>query len=424
MGTNPNLPPIIATWQREALTPVAAAERIETLDALRGFALFGILVVNMALFSWPIYARIAEEVWTTRDALADRVVRFLAEGKFYLLFSFLFGLGMAIQIERAEARGAAFTGRFCRRLLVLLGIGLVHAFLIWEGDILVWYALFGFLLLPFRKRKPKTLLVWAVVFLLIPVVIYALLWVLVSLASLVPHIANEIQQEFAKAAEFYASSAEENRRVFASGSFAAIFVQRARNVLFLWKYVWTFAPTFFAMFLVGLYAGKRRLLQEVEANVGLIRRLLIWGLCLGLSANLIYTVSFEFANAPEFNFAWVVTTATHAVGGPSLCLFYVAAVTLLLRRDHWQDRLRPLAAAGRMALSNYLLQSLVCTTIFYGYGLGWYGSVGRAAGLGLAVLIYAVQIPFSVWWLKYFRFGPAEWVWRTFTYGKRQPMRV
>jgi uncharacterized protein len=178
------------------------------------------------------------------------------------------------------------------------------------------------------------------------------------------------------------------------------------------------------MFLVGLYAGKRRLLHDVEANTGFIRRLLVWGLCLGLPANLIYTIGFEFADPSRVNFVWVIAMAAHAVGGPALCFAYAAAITLLLRRENWERRLRPLAGAGRMALSNYLLQSVVCTTIFYSYGLGWYGSVERAAGLVLVASIYASQIPLSVWWLKHFRFGPAEWFWRTLTYGKRQPMRV
>lgn len=419
------IPPVISEWQRAALTPVAPTERIETLDALRGFALLGILAVNMTLFSWPVYeVFVTGRDWTLwHDRLADWAVRFLAEGKFYLLFSFLFGLGMAIQMQRAEARGAAFAGRFSRRLTVLLGIGLLHAFVLWEGDILVWYAAFGFLLLAFRKCKPGTLLIWAGVFLLIPVAVYALIWAMVAVGSQVPEGAEAIQQEFARAEQYYAQVAQENLRVFAQGTVAEIFAQRARNVLFLWSYTWFFAPNFFAMFLLGLYAGKRRLLHEVEAHVRLFRRLLVWGLCLGLPGNLIYTVGFEFANQSEVSLTWVIAMGAYAVGGPALCFAYAAGITLLLRRANWERCLRPLASAGRMALSNYLLQSLVCTTIFYSYGLGWYGSVGRAAGLGLVMLIFAAQLPLSVWWLNHFRFGPAEWVWRSLTYGKLQPMR-
>jgi len=143
-----------------------------------------------------------------------------------------------------------------------------------------------------------------------------------------------------------------------------------------------------------------------------------------LPANLIYTIGYEFTDPMYINFPQVITATAHVLGGPSLCIAYMAAFALLLRQPDWQRRLRPLGTAGRMALSNYLFQSLVCTTIFYSYGLGWYGSVGRTAGLGLVAIIYAAQIPLSVGWLKHFRFGPVEWIWRTLTYGKRQPMRV
>lgn len=421
-----DIPPIIALYRPEAPGPVAPTERIETLDVLRGFALFGILVVNMAVFSWPIYqVLMGNPVWTTRtDAIADWVVRFLAEGKFFPLFSFLFGMGFAIQMERAAARGADFGGRYARRLVTLLGIGLAHAFLIWEGDILVMYSLCGFLLLAFRNCKPRTLLVWAAACLLIAVVIYALLWALLTVGSLVPEIAKEIEQGLAEEGELEARLAAENLRIFARGSVAEIFAQRAQNVLYLYRYAWVYAPTVFAMFLLGLCAGRRRILQNVEEHLGFVRRALIWGLCLGLPANAVYAVAYGLSDPLNINLVWVITGAALIVGGPALCFFYVATITLMLRRDVWRRRLRPLAAAGRMALTNYLCQSLVCTTIFYSYGLGWYGSVGRAAGLGLAVVIYATQIPLSVWWLKRFRFGPVEWLWRTLTYGKRQPMRL
>jgi uncharacterized protein len=408
------------------LEPLPPAERIETLDVLRGFALCGILLVNMEQFGWPVYqVLLAEQEWKAgADTVAAWIVRFLAEGKFYPLFSFLFGLGVAIQMERAEARGASFANLFCRRLLVLLGIGLAHAFLIWEGDILAWYALCGFLLLAFRQRQPRTLLAWAVIFLLIPVAGYALIWALMAVGSLVPEIAEVIEQEIRQDEEYYARRTEENLRVFAQGSVGEIFVERARNLAFVWQYAWFYGLTIFAMFLLGLHAGRRRLLQDPEANLKLIRRALIWGLCLGLPANAVYTISFGLGDLQHLTFTSIISLAAIALGGPALCFVYASGITLLLRRGRWRNLFRPFAAAGRMALSNYLLQSLVCTTIFYSYGLGLYGSVGRTAGVGLAVAIYAAQLPFSVWWLKHFRFGPAEWLWRTLTYGKRQPMRL
>ena len=112
------------------------------------------------------------------------------------------------------------------------------------------------------------------------------------------------------------------------------------------------------------------------------------------------------------------------VGAPALSFFYASAILLLFQRTAWQRHLAPLAAVGRTALSNYLLQSVICTTIFYSYGFGLYGRIGQPAGVALTFLIFALQIPVSVWWLRHFRFGPVEWLWRTLTYGKLQPMRL
>jgi uncharacterized protein len=411
---------------RDSLEPVPRCDRIETLDVVRGFALFGILLVNMELFSWPVHdVLMGKEVWTAPvDVITDHAVRFFAEGKFYALFSFLFGLGAMLQMERTEARQVKFAGFFCRRMLVLLGIGLLHSFLIWEGDILTVYALLGFLLLAFRKRKPKTLLVWAAICLITPILIYGLIWLLIALVSLLPEAARVIEQEMAKADAEYARLTQENLRVFARGSVAEVFLQRARNVAFLWQVTWFGVPMVFAMFLLGLYAGRRRLFSEVEGNLGFIRRLLSWGLCVGVPVSVIYVIAFGFGNPSVFSFVWVIVIAGLAIGGPALCFAYAAAITLLLRGGRWRAILRPMAAPGRMALSNYLFQSLVCTTIFYSYGFGLYGSVARALGVALAIGIYAAQLALSVWWLKYFRFGPAEWLWRTLTYGKRQPLRL
>jgi uncharacterized protein len=122
--------------------------------------------------------------------------------------------------------------------------------------------------------------------------------------------------------------------------------------------------------------------------------------------------------------AWLlVSLAGQAVGAPALSLFYMSSIVLLMQRTPWEQRLRPLAPVGRMAISNYLLQTVICTTLFYGYGLGLYGQAGSAAGLLLTVVIFALQVPLSVWWLGHFRFGPVEWLWRSLSYGSRQPMR-
>ena len=406
--------------------PVPGSERLETIDTLRGFALLGILLVNIALFSWPLfYEMVSRHAWVTRrDVVAEWLGQVLAEGKFYPLFSFLFGLGVSIQMERARKCETNCAGLLCRRLLVLLGFGLAHAFLLWEGDILVLYAVCGFLLLAFQERQPKTLLIWAGICLLLPVLLYALFCALLSVASLVPEVAKGIEAEFDKERASYQQLVQDNLRIFSQGTMAEIFGRRAKNVLAMWQFTWFFAPTFFGMFLLGMYAGQRRILHEIESHQRMIRRVLVWGLAVGLPANVVFAFASRTGDALEINFASVVAMAGSSLGGPALGLAYAAGLSLLMRHQRWRNNLRPIAAAGRMALTNYLMQSVICTTLCYSYGFGWYGSLGRAAGMGVAVVIYSAQVLWSLYWLKRFRFGPAEWLWRTLTYGKPQPMRL
>ncbi len=426
MSTLEAIPPVLEPLRPPPLQPVGEEERIRTLDVLRGFALFGILVVNMELFGWPMQKLFLGGVgWTARaDVIAEWVARFLFQGKFYLLFSFLFGMGVAVQAERAEVHGRSFGGFFCRRLLVLLGIGLAHALLLWEGDILVSYALCGFLLLAFRKCKPKTLLVWAAVFWVLPILCYFVIWAVIALVSLLPEGAKAVQEGFAREQKATEQLIQENMRLFSHGTIREIFATRARNVLFSWQYIFFFGPSVISMFLLGLYTGKRRILRELEQNRKLIRGTLRWGMVVGLPAGVAYVITAAHSRMLEMNFTVVASLTALEVTGVALSLAYAAGFTLLLGNQRWQRRLTAVGSAGRMALSNYLLQSLVCTTLFYSYGLGWYGSVGRAAGLALAGLIYTAQLAFSAWWLRQFRFGPAEWVWRSLTYGQSQKMRI
>ncbi len=407
--------------------PVTGAERIQVLDVLRGLAIFGILLVNIPFFAGPtIYDQGAGIVrfaaWY--DRLATWLIRFLAEGKFYTLFSFLFGLGLFVQMTRAEARGTAFVPLYIRRLLVLLLIGLVHAFLIWSGDILVTYALLGFPLLLFRKRAPKTLLRWAVALMFLPLLFYGLSTLAVVAANASPQGATQIERSFRAAVTSNEARAEQSIRAFGRGDFPDIMAQRVQDTLLGYTFLPFAAPSVLAMFLLGLYAGRRGVFVDVAGHLALIRRVLAWGLGLGLAGNLIYAFGQELTNRAVPSPLGLLTQAGHTFGAPALCLGYAAAVTLLMQDESWRRRLMPLASVGRMALSNYLLQSLVCTTIFYSYGLGLYGQVGPAPGILLAIVIYLVQIPLSQWWLRRFQFGPMEWLWRSLTYWSRQPLGI
>lgn len=391
--------------------PTAPQDRIVLLDALRGFAIFGILLFNMSYFSAPLYLQMAGMKWGSGigDRATELLIRFFIQGKFYSLFSFLFGLGFAVQMLRATAKGVKFGSLYRRRLLALLLIGLVHAYLIWMGDILTIYALLGFLLLLFRSRKPKTLLVWAVLLLLVPVLLAA--GMVVS------------GQSFGSPEDF-AILVENSIDAYSTGSFSEIMAQRAGDAAFVTMGGLFNSPGIFSMFLLGAYFGRQQLFQDTASRLSFFRRIWLWGLGLGLVGNLIFTISMEYADPTTPSLWMLVGMLGYTVGAPGLCFFYISSFVMLWQNPTWQRRLFPLAAVGRTALSNYLFQSVVCTMIFYSYGLGFYGQVGPALGVGLAVVIFAVQIPLSRWWLGRFKFGPAEWVWRSLTYGQFQPMRV
>ena len=399
--------------------PTQPRQRVEILDVLRGFAIFGILMVTMTGFSGSAGA----DWWTgTTDLLARGLIFLLGQAKFFTIFSFLFGLGFALQLQRAEARGAPFFPLYRRRLLALLLIGLLHVLFLSFGDVLVNYAVVGFLLFFFKWAKPKTLMIIAVILLLL----HYGNWELNVLREVARAPSEQVSQTSQSATENREAAriqVETRMRVYGQGSFADIMAQRVQywfNTSVLgWSYP---VKVLLALFLLGMYAGRRRLFQDVSAHLPLFRQVWRWGLGLALFVPACFLLAGTNAVPPYWGSLW--TPIYFAIGVPALSFFYVSTLVLLFQKEAWKRRLAPLAAVGRMALSNYLLQSVVCTTIFYSYGLGLYGKVGPAAGLALTVLIFLLQVPLSIWWLRHFRFGPAERLWRTLTYGRLQPIRV
>jgi uncharacterized protein len=405
----------------EAIAPIAAHERLASIDILRGFALFGILLVNMSLFKAPaIVQAAATSAAHPLDQIAAQAINLFAEGKFFTLFSFLFGFGFATQLLRAQERGAPFLPRYGRRLLVLLLFGMAHATLLWYGDILVSYALLGFALLAFRDRSPRALLIWAVALLAGMTIL-----LLASVAIVEVQRANPAGRSAIIGAEreLLASAQAEIVRdtaLYRDGSYGALVMARALAPVGLAFNLITQGVPILAMFLLGLYAGRSGILADVPNNLALLRRVRFWGLGVGLPLSTLLVLG-QVLLSPFAQLAALLLA--HSLTGPLLALGYGATIVLVLQNPRWRARLAPLGAAGRMALSNYLLQTLICTTIFYGYGAGLYGQVGAAVGVLLTAAIFALQVAASAWWLRHFRFGPAEWLWRSMTYGQIQRLR-
>jgi uncharacterized protein len=398
-----------------APSPVRTQERIEELDFVRGATILALLPGNMVNFVTPVYVQFAgTQHWTgPLDRLAEQIVGFVLIGKLYPLFAFLIGVGIMLQVEKT-ATGEPFVGRHLRRMGLLLLFGAAHALLLWYGDVLVLYAGLGIPLLLFLRRSSRTLLISALVFLSLPI------WMTLGfvLWSDPAAQAQSWQQLQATLEALVARSVE----VYSTGTFVEVTGQRLRDYLFLNSYVAMALPTIFSMLLFGLYAAKRGLFRDPERHAATWRVLLWGGLVVGLGGNAFLQWGPHLLPAQH---RMVLQTALQVVAVPALSCFYLAASRALAVRLRDSPAVSATAAVGRTALSNYLLQSLIVTTLLYGYGGGLYGRLGPAQGIALALLsIVPLQVVLSVWWIRRYQFGPVEWLWRSGTYGRRQPLRV
>ena len=403
----PVVPPADALSPLPAL-PVPSEERITVIDCLRGAALLGILIANMRGFNAPLIAYMRPSVmWTWMpDRIAQALVDWLVSGKFITIFATLFGVGFAIQMDRAASRGHGVSV-YARRMAVLVLIGLVHAFGLWWGDILLPYAVCGFFLMLFRRRSQRALLIWG----------NSLYWLL-----LVLFVGFYIATLFGVQVPQPPGGAEHLQKIidaYANGSLRDIFVTRAGEWAEANGFV-LFLTHILGIFVFGLYIWRQGYLRRPADHLDWWRRGQRLGLAVGIVGNFI-AVAVDWVFKPNPMLPTLVTSSlmvVRLISVPALSLGYASTIVLLWQNPVWQRRLMPFSYVGRMALTNYLLQSLICTTIFYSYGLGFYGRVGPLADLFLALVIYSLQVPFSRWWLASPRFGPMEWVWRRLTYGR------
>jgi len=373
--------------RQTALLPIMPGERIEAIDVLRGIAIFGVL---LAFTVWNLGGPPASTL-STADTVINFILDLFLDSKAYTLLAFLFGVGFSIQMMRADERGASIVPAYLRRLLGMMLIGLIHALLLRNGDILVPYATMGFVLLLFRNASDKTLLVAALVGSTVQFVAYGL-WEL----SGIP---------------------------FPSRPETEGMSHLAANLL--WVKLWyttaiTNWPSALPMFFFGLYVGRRRVLENIAAYTKTLWRVLFLGLAVGV---IFYAIPLVLSGmVPKSKLVGVLFAYALRVHAWGFASFYAASVLLLLQRRFWQRVLSPFAPVGRMALTNYLLQATIIVPLCIVFDL--YDKVTPSFGVLLGVLVFLFQVPFSVLWLRHFRFGPAEWLWRSITYWKPQPMRL
>jgi uncharacterized protein len=394
----------------ELASPLPVHDRIPALDILRGVAVAGILLANVQVFFGLTFIP-PERAAALPTAAADHVAEFLEhvfiDGKFYSIFSLLFGIGFGVQLSRG---GEAALPRFKRRLRILLGIGAIHAFLIWAGDILMLYALLGFTMPWFARKSNRALVRWTLILLAVPTALYIValaVWMLVGSGAAQtsggPGAPANILKFFAAIGTGGFKDAFVGNLVFLAGRWADLFF----TVRF---------PKVLGMFVLGLWTVRTGLaLSPSDHRATLVRwSMLGWGI--GLSANFIAAWALEHWPYLPPSIGGLLGTVMQAIGVPMLALGYAATVVLLVVDG--RRFITVFGPVGRMALTNYLMQSVICVVLSYGFGFGLWWHTGASRAMAIAAAIIVVQIPLSAWWLSRFRFGPVEWIWRRLTYGR------
>lgn len=394
-------------------------QRIITLDIVRGFALLGILIMNMPGFATSFWAEAdGSHLWNAPlDRAAEVLREMLFSGKFNSMFSLLFGIGFTIQFARMQqlAPDRAVT-LYLRRLLVLLALGVLHAAVFWTGDVLHIYAVLGLILLLVLRRASDRLILGLIGLCLLYPVVSGVLRLMVMTPEVTAHLVAT-----AKAME------ATNNAAYGHGTFLDAAREHAHEFAYFYSTVWSFWGTFgfyvqmATTMLIGVLIGRHRLAERIPEVLPTIRRVHWWAFFIGIGCALVFGVIFETQRTPGPSPLKVLGSLAYVLCRLSMMIFYVLTIVRLAQLPEWQARFAPIAAAGRMPLTNYLMQTAICTTLFYGWGFGLWGKAGPALQLALApAIFFLVQVPFSVLWLRRFEYGPLEYAWRVLTYGRER----
>lgn len=399
-----------------AARPVSARERIGEVDIIRGFALFGVLWINLfGQTAWIVSEEGLVHLWGEQlDLYVGAFTDWVGSGKAQCLFSLLFGFGFAILSDRVEARGANAGPLYLRRILILLVVGVAHFYLLWAGDILHAYALMGLVLMATRKW-PSPLLLGLGLALAVGAGAAA------TLALMATTPAGQSPAVFG----LMDAGLERRWDIFLGRDYPA-YVRELVRMSGPEFYFSVFGPAFLGTilgrFLLGAWIHRRGWLEDTARHARGFRRALPWLLVGGLLLAAV-DPGIDLLELDPPRLLRPALEALHAASQLVLALGYGCGLVVLCQSDVWRRRLKGLGAVGRMALTNYLTQSLVYMFVLNGFGLGLLRYAGPTFSLGLASLVFALQIVFSLWWLARYRFGPAEWLWRSATYGCWQPLR-
>ncbi|WP_369901935.1 DUF418 domain-containing protein [Bacillus manliponensis] len=374
-------------------------QRIEAIDAVRGFALFGILLVNMTLFQFGMFgSEKTPYIFEPFDQGADWFIEFFGTGNFIALFSFLFGVSIIMLQNSAIKKERRFFPIYIRRMLLLLVIGFLHLTFIWDGDILFSYGIVGIFLMMFINRKPKTLLIWTII--------------LLGLMMLITYPSESSSDDFAD----FGTYIQKEQHIHETGSYIDHVTFRMTEDPFEGtEFSGPFAFIFLSIlmviyllptFLFGMYVAKKGWLFHIEEHLSFIKKVCITTGIFSFSVKLIALVTEQ----P------IAVMLKDSVSHLAMALFYASSIILLVHAKKAPLLFKRMANMGKMSVSNYLMQSIIATTIFYAYGFGLFSKIGLFFGLILTVIIYTVQLFASTYWLQKFQMGPVEYVWRLWTY--------
>ena len=455
------------------LTATPGKDRIVELDLMRGFALFGILLVNMQFFGFPFYTAVSElnPLNNSLDPAASALLGIVFEGKFITLFSFMFGLGFWIFVSRARAKGRTAGPLFLRRLFILGLIGAAHAFLFWAGDILLFYALLGLVMMLFLNRTDKTLKVWIVLLPVLHILFIVAFVGVFSIGMSVPEAAESITESMDEARLELEAMAASAMEIYRTGTFAEMMEIRRQELGFAYQgFILGGVGLFYllAVFLAGMYAGRAGWFTGIAERLPALRRRVPWMLLFGFACAITGFMLMSGADLIMPGWHMPLYIFLFIVGTPALTASYVILLLSAYHRFGKKERAHAgsgesgaagndltdpvngsgstetsahdasyssgdrlgrgwfwpaLRDTGRMSLTVYLTQSLVMTTIFYGYGLGLYGSMPVWMMIPVAVVFFAVQMVLARLWMERFTMGPVEWLWRAATYGRFTPLK-
>ncbi len=395
--------------------PVTSSERYPILDILRGVALFGICLANYPEFSLYTFQK-SEVTAAMPTAGIDNVIKYLQyifiDGKFYTIFSLLFGIGFSIILSNARRKNKNGLTIFYRRMIILLIIGLMHLLFLWAGDILILYAALGLLLPLFGNLSDKKLLIWSVSLILFPIVADAFIMLFdLNPAASVINVTRYFHDKAGITEDNFPVWLAEGKsytdvlKFNLAGSFIRMqeFIEGHRVFKVL------------GLFLFGLYIGRNRIYADLEGNKALLKRIRFYGFLIGLPTSVLY--AWSAMNGRPLSLTG--HSAIYAISVVPLSLAYITAICLLYVKKEDRFAFKMLAMPGRMALTNYIGQSVIGMIIFYGIGFGLGATMGLVYVELIAMGVFIFQVFFGYVWMRYFQFGPLEWVWRMLTYGKR-----